>query len=387
MKTVTALFLSLIFLFSLTVPAHATEEFLYTHETTGAEITVPTSWKLEYDDESINFVPRSGKATSMCYRYVDIWSELSTSEKENMSRLQYDNDQVAKADIADLLDVRSKEVKLINLAGNEYFQVTAVTKKGFFLFKSKSTLISMIRVENGYAHIFQFSDDTSNALYSQFEDMVASVMYDTKISDPIEPNETRPLETVNTDDDIYLDAKDAYENGDYRNAEMMFYSVLNYKDSQKYLRLIRIRNYGSNIGIGCVYDYRKALTDDQKAEIDEAANDFYFADTADVLLCNTDVACYYLGSHNGMSGNWITGSVAPSYAYFKLHKDSSGGYYYTRSTNLSKAVSDCVSIIDGDVRISITSSNTLVFTLRLTGPNSMLICSHETGMATDLYRQ
>lgn len=387
MRTITALLLSVALLFSLAVPSSAAEEFLYVDDTTSTKITVNSDWKLEYEDAFIRFIPRNRKSVSMSYRNVDLWSKLSTSDQEKISRFQYNNDQVAKADIADLLDVRSNEVKLINLAGNEYFYVTAVTKKGFFLFKTKSTLISMVHVANGYAHIFQFGDDSGNALYPQFEDMVSAVVYYTDVSTPAIPEETQPAQTVKRDNDIYFEAQDAYEKGYYGTAEVLFNSVSNYEDSQKYLRLIRIRGYGSNSGIGCVYDYRKALTDDQKVEIDEAASDFYFADTADVLLCNTDVACYYLGAHNGLSGNWITDSGAPSYAYFKLHKDSSGGYYYTRSTNLSKAVSDCVSIIDGDVRISITSSNTLVFTLKLTSPNSMLICSHETGMASDLYRQ
>lgn len=386
MKKLTALILAAVVLLSLPVSAAAAEDFLYTDEITGAGITVPGGWKLEYEDDGVLFVPR-GTSVTMRYQYADLWSQLSESEQQKTPREEFDSDQTAKADIADLLEVRSKEVKIVNLAGTEYFQATTVVKKGFFIFKTKTTVISLVHVANGYAHIFRFEEDEAHDLYPAFEDMVAATVYGAAEADSPAPTETEPAETVKTDADIYWEAVDAYDGGYYAIAKILFNSVSTYEDSQKYLRLIRIRDYGSNTGIGCVYDYRKALTDEQKAEIDEAAADFYFADTAGVLLCNTDVACYYLGAHNGLSGNWVTGSGAPKYAYFKLHKDSSGGYYYTRSTNLSKAVSDCVSIIDGDVRISITSSNTLVFRLELTGPDSMLIWSHETGMVADLYRQ
>lgn len=399
MKRLTILFLALISLISMVIPGFASESFLYTDNTSGCSIPVPTNWKLEYLDNGVSFVPRSGESVPMSYHFTDVWNTLSLSEQKNCSRDLYGNDQIAKADIADLLDVRSKDVKQVNLAGNEYFQVTAVTTKGFFIFKSKSTVISLIHVHNGYLHLFQFEDDASNPLYPTFESMIAGTCYcvsantetETAVIEPPVPSPTladnsKPKETIPSDADIYQDAQEAYDDGDYSAARKLFESVSSYSDSQKYLRLIRIRGYGSNSGIGCVYNFNKALTDSQKKEIDQAAEDFYFADTTQVLLCNTDVACYYLGAHNSLSGNWITASNAPTYAYFKLHKDASGGYYYTRSSNLSNAVSDCVSIIDGDVRISITSSNTLVFHIDLTAPDCMDIYSYETCKSFALYR-
>lgn len=387
MEKITALVLVVFLLFSLAVPGFAAENFLYTDETSGCSITVPNGWKLEYEDDGILFVPRSGETVPMRYSCTDVWKSLSISQQKKLSRLEYNNDQVAKADIADLLDVRSKDVKVVNLAGTEYFQVTATTTKGFFIFKTKSTAISLIHVENGYLHLFQFEEEEDHDLYLAFEDMVAGTVYASAGSSapvietvPEVSEATKPALTVKTDADIYQEAVDAYDDGNYSTAEALFEAVSDYDDSEAYLRLIHIRNYGSNTGIGCVYNFNKALTDSQKQEIDKAAQRFYFADTAEVLLCNTDVACYYL------FGNWITASNAPIYAYFKLHKDASGGYYYTRSTNLSNAVSDCVSIIDGDVRISITSSNTLVFHIDLTAPDCMDIYSYETCKSFTLYR-
>jgi len=389
MKQISAIFLVVLILFASALPCYATEHFLYSDETSGCTISVPNDWKLEYLDDGVSFLPRTGKTVPMSYHCTDLWDDLSLSEQDKISREAYNNNQIAKADIADLLDVRSKDVKLVNLAGTEYFQVTKVTKKGFFIFKTTSTVISLIHVHNGYLHLFRFEGDASHALYPAFEAMITDVVYVIAPGPEAETEETAPTvpeETVPSDADIYREAIDAYDNGRYSSAEKLFSSVSSYGDSQKYLRLLRIRDYGGNIGIGCIYDFDDALTEAQKEEVDDAAADFYFADTAQVLLCNTDVACYYLGAHNGLSGDWITAPTAPIYSYFKLHKDAIGGYYYTRSTNLSNAVSDSVSIIDGDVRISITSSNTLVFHIDLISPDCMDIYSYETCNQFSLYR-
>lgn len=391
MRKVSALVLTLILVFSLSVPAFAASDaFLYTNDDTGCSFSVPGDWKLEYEGDSILFVPRSGKSVNMRYLWLDAWEELSNSDKKEISRSDYNNDQLSKADAADFVEAKTSDVKIVNLAGTEYFQITKTEKKGFFIFKKTTTVISLIHAENGWVHLFQFEKDSNHALYPAFEEMVASTVYAqsavpeeaTEETVPQTTAETLPpTEPVKTDADIYREAQDAYDEGYYATARKKFESVSSYLDSQKYLRLIRIRSYGENTGIGCVYNFNKALTDSEKEEIDAAAEDFYFADTAQVLLCNTDVACYYL------FGNWTTASNSSPYAYFKLHKDSSGGYYYTRSTNLSNAVSDCVSIIDGDVRISITSSNTLVFHIDLTAPDCMEIYSYEHCKRFTLYRK
>lgn len=180
---------------------------------------------------------------------------------------------------------------------------------------------------------------------------------------------------------VYAAAVEAYESGSYAEAFRLFLTVSDYGYARDYLRLLRIRTYGGNKGIGCVYNHNLALTEAEKAEIDAAACNFWFADTAEVLLCNTDVATYYL------FGDWNTAPNAPAYSYLRWRKDYAGGYYYTRSNNVSTLVSDCVSINDGYVRISITSSNTLVFHIQLTGPNSMSLYCYEYGKCVELFRQ
>jgi len=387
MKKAVALLLALSVLISMPVTVRA-DTFGYADPESGMSLQIPKGWKIAAVDDYIRFEADSAKI-EMTYRYEDLWDSLSRTDKRQITRQEYNNDIMSKADVADLVDARSKDVKTVELNGTEYFSVTSSTTKGFFIFKSTRYTTSLIHIANGFMHLFQFESGTDHKLYSKFEELVASAVYTSEETameanspEIVIPEITVPETTIPvvTDADIYRDAVKAYENGLLTEAQSLFECVPSYEDAQDYLRLIRIRDYGSNTGIGCVYNFNKALMDFQKKDIDKAAERFYFADTAEVLLCNTDVACYYL------FGNWITAPGSSAYAYFKLHKDASGGYYYTRSTNLSKAVSDCVSIIDGDVRISITSSNTLVFHIELTAPDCMDIYSYETCKSFTLYR-
>lgn len=383
MRKIISLLLLPVLLLSLSLSA-AANTFGYSDPDSGISLQIPKGWKIAAEEDHIRFEADTSKVL-MTYRYEDVWDGLSRSDKEELPRQEYNNDYLSRADVADLVDARSKDVSIVDLEGTEYFSVTTSTTRGFLFFKFTSSTTSLIHFRNGLMHLFQFKGNADHKDYPYFEELVASATYadiqadeSAAVTAPTTPATTAP---IITDQDIYQDAQQAYERGNLLEAKQLFESVPFYEDAQDYLRLIRIRDYGCNIGIGTVYDESLGLDQYMKDDIDKAAERFYFADTAEVLLCNTDVACYYL------YGDWITGSGAPVYSYFKLHKDAyGGGYYYTRSTNLSNAVSSTVSINDGDVRISITSSNTLVFHIDLTAPDCMDIYSYETCKSFTLYR-
>ena len=177
---------------------------------------------------------------------------------------------------------------------------------------------------------------------------------------------------------IYHQAIDAYENGNYEEAKRLFHSVPEFGDSENYLRLIRIRGYGENVGMGSAYNHSKRLTEEEKEDIDKAAENFDFADTAEVLLCKTDVACYYL------MGRWTSPAGSQHSAYFIMEKHSNGGYQYRR--NMDNYKSDSFSINDGIIRVSITSSNTKAFHLSLLGPDELYAYNYKDEEVYILYR-
>lgn len=369
--TVTALILAL--LFSLALPAAAASVF--TDHTNGNKLTVPTGWtatSLSSDHCEVELESASDGSGLMYYESIDLWEGLDPSTKASASRSQVNNDLFTKEEIADILGVDSREVSMVTLGQKEYFYADSVYNTTYDGYAVSVDVDTWVLIHNGWYYSYQFMGNTSGQLYRDFKSAIASATY----------GETSGSgSTGSSKESAYQQAVNNYNSGNYSTAYSQFQQLNGYQNSYDYMRLIRIRSYGENTGIGCVYDYRKALTNEEKADIDKAMQNFYFADTAEVLMCNTDVATYVL------YGNWTTASNAPAYSYLKWHKDSAGGYYYTRSNNLSTAISDCVSINDGYVRVSITSSNTLVFHIKLTGPNSMSLYCYEYGKCVELFRQ
>ena len=384
MKRILSLLLVLISLITLALPAAGLGK-VYSFIDEGSEciIPVPEDWKVVYEDDCVEFLPKHNDDVVMRFYSDDLWEGLSASEQEEISRKDFAS-EISKSDVAELFDVNRRDVDKVVISGEEFYQIEEERKEGFLFFRSTVEILTLIHFRNGWMFTYQYEGDPDDEIYDIFEEMVVYTDYgDTYFIDVTIPEtveETEPEETEPSEASIYQEAVDAYESGMFTTADKLFRSISPYKDSEKFRRLIRIRDYGENTGIGVVYNYNKALTDAEKKDIDEAAADFYFADTAEVLLCNTDVATYYL------YGDWATPSGVYPYTYFRLKKHSSWGYYYTRSENLSKKESDCVSIEDGDVRISITSSNTLVFHITLTAPDCMEIYSHEYCKSFTLYR-
>ncbi len=386
MKKILSSLLCLSLIISLAIPASASklmpgfssntgEETMYTDEDTGNTLSIPSDWNIsEVKDDAVakaEFTNTQDPSAVVQYGSADMWNNLSQTMQKKISREEFDNEMYTPEEIAELVDTKEKYVDSVDINDITYFRAE-IGKQRFFSFKVTDTYL--IRVENGWMYVYAFSGSNSHKQYDTFENIVASATYaaikvlpEETAPETVPETTAAPTEAEPIEEDIYADAIAAYEDGDYGQAEKLFKSLSGYCDSRKYLRLIRIRDFGGNTGIGCVYNFNKALTDSEKAEIDAAAEDFYFADTKDVLLWNTDVACYYL------FGDWVTASGDKQYAYFKLKKDAAGGYMYTRSSNVSNATSDCVSINKGVVRISITSSNTHVFTIRLTDPDTMTL--------------
>lgn len=175
--------------------------------------------------------------------------------------------------------------------------------------------------------------------------------------------------TTDTRAEKYAEAVRLYEKGDYNPARELFESLSGYADSNKYLRLIRIRFSGGNIGVGSkVYRADCGLTESQKRDIDAAAADFYFADTAEVLVCNSDVASYFL------IGEWNGGSKC--YIHF-IANDY--GCRYNIGSKLSTNYQDTFAINDGIVYVDVVEAWTPTLKLTLTSPDCMDVYTYEKG--------
>lgn len=431
MKRAVSFLLSLLVLLSvLAISAAAAGNYTYTDPANGNSFTVDTEW-VQQDLVSdsmyqVKFTHTQEPGYYIAYGSRDVWSQLSLQEQQATPRGSYDHTMYTPKEIADYLSVRERFVQTITIGGNTYFRAEEVGSS-FIFFEVRTT--HFVHIRNGWLYLYSFNGSRYDRGYSDFRKLVRSCVF--PAVEPIPPAETAPTETTPSattpaetvpsattpaetappttapakttppttapietvppttapmetsppEDDIYKRAKAAYEREDYREAQDLFSQIPTYLDSSDYLRLLRIRNYGGNIGIGAVYDFDKALTCEQKRDIDAAAKNFDFADTARVLLWNVDVATYFLFDE------WYTNDHEnkKDELYIRWHTDS-GGFYYTRSNKLSTAISNTVSIHDGYLRVDITTSNKLVFHITLTSPDTMELYCYEYDKTYTLMR-
>lgn len=375
MKKLSALVLSFILTLSLALPVCAkSSSVTYTDKESGNKLSVPSDWDLEYKDDvlvKVKFVPSSGTSALMQYGSTDLWSTLSTSAQNDLPRSKFDNSQFAKSDIADLIGTKTSDIKTVTIGGKEYFRGEVEKKTTVKGLSITMTVTYWVYVNNGWFYIYQFSGDESHALYSKFTTLISSATYGGNAD-----NSSSSADGSRSE--VYASAVKAYNSGNYYEAQKLFSSADSYKDSSKYLRLIRIRNFGSNPGMGGkVYNSTCGLTSSQKSDIDAAARDFNFADTPEVLLCNSDVACYYL------LGRWSGGSKC----YIEFYENKKAGCSYYIGSKLSTNYADTYSINDGDLRVDIVKTNKLTLTLTLTGPDTMEVYTHEKNHCYTLKRK
>lgn len=365
MKRFCAFLLLLAMLIPFAIPAHAAVKTIYCDDASGNELTVPSGWKADEVSSGlfqIKFVPTSGSAL-MEYGSVDLWGSLNTAAQKKTPRSELNNDYFSKADIADIVGCKKSQIKMVTVDDTEYFQAkfqkTGSTKG--IRYNIDTTVWT--RIDQGWIYLYYFAGSNSS-LYKSFKKIIGSATYGGKSID----DDTDTMDQ----DEIYNSAVAAYFNTEYSKAQKLFSSLSSYKDSSKYLRLIRIRSAGSNIGVGsAIYQKDCGLTQKAKDDIDAAAKDFYFADTADVLLCNPDVACYYL------VGKWNGGSKC--YIHFKMN--NCGGTYNIGS-KLSTNYQSTFSIFDGELRVDVQNTNKLTLYLTLTSPNTMEVYTYEKGCKT-----
>ena len=363
MKRISAFVLAALLIVSLVLPVGAAGGLTYNDRDSGNKLTIPSGWKTQSVSSGmfeVKFVPSSGSAL-MEYGSIDLWDSLSASAQKSTPRSDFNNDQFSKSDIAEIIGCKTSQVKLVTLDGIEYFRAQFQQSGSTKGIKYSIDATVWTRVQDGWLYLYYFAG-SNKTLFGKFEDIIESATYDSSSSNSGSQSK----------DELYQEALSAYYSGDYYEARDLFNSLSSYKDSSKYLRLIRIRFAGSNIGVGsAVYKKECGLTQSEKNDIDAAARDFSFADTADVLLCNPDVACYYL------VGKWNGGSKC--YIHFKMN--NYGGTYNIGS-KLSTNYQSTFSIFNGELRVDVLGSNKLTLYLTLTGPDTMEVYTYEKNCKT-----
>lgn len=377
-KRLSCILLVLLMLCSLALPAAAAGTSTYTDKSSGTKLTYPSDWDLilQTNDLSKAKFVASGSSVPMLYGCTDLWNNLTAARKKTLPRKDLNNDYFSKADIAELLSCDTGDVKLVSINDQDFFRAEVEKSGTSSGLKYTMTITQWVHVENGWFYLFQFGGNKNHSLYKSFLSVMGSAVFGG--SGSTSSGSSTGSSGGSSDAATYKSAVSAYNSGRYSEAQRLFNSVSSYQDSSKYLRLIRIRNAGSNPGMGgAVYSSSCGLTASDRSDIDAAARDFYFADTAEVLLCNSDVACYYL------LGKWNGGAKC----YIEFFTDKKAGCSYYIGSKLSTNYSSTYSIHNGELRVDILGSNPLTLTMTLTAPNCMEVISHEKGNCYTLTRK
>ena len=165
-------------------PAETSEAFTYTDEKSGLTFTVPAGWEesppsQEYETIDVVFSSQQEMGLMMYYGSLDIWEETPADGKIGYSRSDIDNSLFTGEDIAGSLGIPFDDVQKVTCGGKSYFRAEQSQTDDSYGVEMTFDFIYLIRVENGWAYLFQFVGAADSAYYGDFESLVASAVYPT----------------------------------------------------------------------------------------------------------------------------------------------------------------------------------------------------------------
>lgn len=170
-----------------------TQSFVYKDKDSGMEFTVPANWtqkELSKEREYLDVMFASNKepGLSILYGSTDMWTQMSSSEKKGLSRSDINNSVFTAAELAETMGIEKSSVSTVTYGGEEYYKYTVVNSSSSYGIDLDVEMTCLMRFENGYAYTFQFSGNSKNAYYKDFESLLSSAKYPASsagaISDP-----------------------------------------------------------------------------------------------------------------------------------------------------------------------------------------------------------
>lgn len=159
-----------------------TDPFVYSDKDTNVEFTVPANWvQGEFIEErefwSAKFKSNLDPILSILYGTIDLWEQLPVSERLGRSRQNYNNASMTDADLAEMAGIDAGQITKKILGEKEYFSWEVTSSAETYGLSTDVTTSYLLTIENGYAYMFQFSGNSSDAYYEDFESLVSSAKY------------------------------------------------------------------------------------------------------------------------------------------------------------------------------------------------------------------
>ena len=165
-----------------------TEAFSYVEPVSGVQLTVPANWFIQTVGDDVEYVDALFESSleeglRIAFTFEDVYTsetflnELTEAEKQQMSRADINNSILTKQDVADIFDISADVVEMATYGGKEYYRAQMEATPLADDATVTVPVTALIRYENGYMYLFQFSGDRDNAYYGDFESLVSSAVY------------------------------------------------------------------------------------------------------------------------------------------------------------------------------------------------------------------
>ena len=165
-----------------TDPPEQTNSREYLDKDTGVKFTVPANWpekELSKEREFIDvkFASTEEEGLAIMYGSVDLWSQMSASDKAGYSRSDFDNSQFTISDMEEYFAVGTGKVSKVTYNGAEYFITTQSATQEMYGTEFTIDMTRVVRFRNGWLHEFQFGGTRDNPYFSDFEALLNTVEY------------------------------------------------------------------------------------------------------------------------------------------------------------------------------------------------------------------
>lgn len=159
-----------------------TDAFIYTDSDCGVSFTVPANWKQEdfYKEREVidvKFASTKEAGCVMIYGSVDMWEQMSASERAGYTRSDLNNSAFTNADIAAMYNTTADKINTVTYNGIQYFKYEDKHTSDAYGIDISVTMTQLVYIDNGWIYMFQFSGSSTHKLYSDFERLLKSVQY------------------------------------------------------------------------------------------------------------------------------------------------------------------------------------------------------------------
>ena len=156
-----------------------TPAFTFNDPNSDASFTVPANWVENTDIEldsilSAQFNCLASTAVYIQYGNLDIWDDMTASERLGRTRDDFDSETITAGEMAELLDLSDDSVHKSLYGNKTYYTLTLDTSIEPDAAASMEINVAMY-MRDGYLYYFQFIGDSESEYYSDFTSMLKSL--------------------------------------------------------------------------------------------------------------------------------------------------------------------------------------------------------------------